>query len=179
MRGRSEGGAATAHAASIAVLLTTMALVMTQAAGLVRLRHSVAAAADLSALAASRASVDGADGCQAAKLIARRNDAKVLACHMDFDVATITARGTSRTWWGHRWAFEQKARAAPTFYLGSTSSGGASASNAFSNVTAPALLRGSLPLPHFGDCTHDGHPVEHSQATMASRVTRSHRAATS
>ncbi len=47
-----------------------------------------------------------------------RNGATVLTCRMDFDVATITARATSRTWWGHRWAFEQKARAAPDFYLG-------------------------------------------------------------
>lgn len=115
---RSEAGAATAYAASIAVLLTTVALALTQMAGLVRLRHSVAAAADLSALAASRASVNGDHGCEAATAIARRNGARMLTCRMDFDVATITARGTSRTWWGHRWAFEQKARAAPTFYLG-------------------------------------------------------------
>jgi secretion/DNA translocation related TadE-like protein len=114
---RREAGAATVYAASVAVLLTTVALVVTQVAGLVRLKHSVAAAADLSALAASRASVNGDDPCDAATAIARRNGAKVLTCRMDFDVATITARGTSRSWWGHRWAFEQTARAAPDFYL--------------------------------------------------------------
>jgi secretion/DNA translocation related TadE-like protein len=118
VRRRPETGAATAYAASIAVLLTTAALVVTQVAGLVRLKHSVAAAADLSALAASRASVNGDEACDAATAIARRNGAKVLTCRMDFDVATITAGGTSRSWWGHRWAFEQKARAAPDFYLG-------------------------------------------------------------
>ena len=117
MRRYPETGAATAYAASIAVLLTTAALVVTQVAGLVRLKHSVAAAADLSALAASRASVNGEEACDAATAIARRNGARVLTCRMDFDVATVTARGTSRTWWGHRWAFEQKARAAPNFYL--------------------------------------------------------------
>jgi secretion/DNA translocation related TadE-like protein len=118
VRSRRESGAATVYAASIAVLLTTVALVITQVAGLVRLKHSVAAAADLSALAASRASVDGDNPCDAAAAIARRNGASVLTCRMDFDVATITARGTSRSWWGHRWAFEQKARAAPSFYVG-------------------------------------------------------------
>lgn len=117
MRRRPDVGAATVYAASIAVLLITAALVVTQVAGLVRLKHSVASAADLSALAASRASVSGDDACDAAKAIARRNGAQMLTCRMDFDVATITARGTSRTWWGHRWAFEQKARAAPDFYL--------------------------------------------------------------
>lgn len=117
MRSGREAGAATVYAASVAVLLTTVALVVTQVAGLVRLKHSVAAAADLSALAASRASVDGDDPCAAARVIARRNGAIVLTCRMDFDVATITTRGTSHTWWGHRWAFERKARAAPDFYL--------------------------------------------------------------
>ena len=114
---RSEQGAVTAYAASIAVLLTIAALLMTQIAGLVRLRHAVASAADLAALAGSRASVNGEDGCDAATTIARRNGARVVTCRMDFDVATITTRGTSRTWWGHRWAFEQVARAAPDFYL--------------------------------------------------------------
>jgi secretion/DNA translocation related TadE-like protein len=114
---RPETGAATVYAASIAVLLITAALVVTQVAGLVRLKHSVASAADLSALAASRASVNGDNACDAARTIAQRNGAQVLTCRMDFDVATITARGESRTWWGHRWAFEQKARAAPDYYL--------------------------------------------------------------
>lgn len=118
MKRRPEAGAATVYAASIALLLITAALVVTQVAGLMRLKHSVAAAADLSALAATRASVNGDAPCDTAKAIAQRNGAQVLTCRMDFDVATITARGTSRSWWGHRWAFEQKARAAPDFYLG-------------------------------------------------------------
>ena len=117
MTTRSERGAVTVHAAAIAVMLVVAALVITEMAGLVRLRHRVAAAADLSALAASQASVAGEDPCAAARRIAHRNGAAILTCRMDFDVATITARATSRAWWGHRWAFEQKARAAPDFYL--------------------------------------------------------------
>lgn len=112
-----DRGAVTVHAATIAVLLVVAALVITEMAGLVRLRHQVAAAADLAALAASQASVGGEDACGAARRIARRNGAEVLTCRMDFDVATITTRAASRTWWGHRWAFEQKARAAPDFYV--------------------------------------------------------------
>jgi secretion/DNA translocation related TadE-like protein len=112
-----ERGAVTVHAATIAVLLLVAALIIAEMAGLVRLRHRVAAAADLAALAATQASVAGEDGCAAARRIAGSNDADIVTCRMDFDVATITTRATSRTWWGHRWAVEQKARAAPDFYL--------------------------------------------------------------
>lgn len=112
-----ERGAITVHAAAVAVLLVVAALLITEMAGLVRLRHRVASAADLAALAASQASVGGAESCAVARRIAERNEAEVLVCRMDYDVATITARGTSATWWGHRWAFEQKARAAPDYYL--------------------------------------------------------------
>lgn len=114
---RREQGAVTIYAATAAVLLTLLALVMTQVAGLVRLKHSVASAADLSALAASRASVAGEDGCDAAAALMRRNHAHLIACRMDYDVATVTARASSKAWWGHTWSFEQNARAAPDFYL--------------------------------------------------------------
>lgn len=117
MTRRGERGAVAVHAATVAMLLVVAALLITELAGLVRLRHRVASAADLAALAASQASVSGEEACAVARRIAERNDAKVLVCRMDLDVATITARGTSHTWWGHRWAFEQKARAAPDYYL--------------------------------------------------------------
>ena len=39
------------------------------------------------------------------------------------------------------------------------------------------LSSGSLPLPHFGDWTHDGQPVAHSHAAIASRVACSQAAA--
>ena len=117
MRLRHERGAITAYAASVAVMLMIATLVITQIAGLVRLRHRVAAGADLAALAATQASVAGEDGCDAADRIARRNGVELLTCRMDYDVATVTARAASVAWWGHRWAFEQDARAAPDFYV--------------------------------------------------------------
>ncbi len=112
-----ERGAVTVYAASAAVLLTLLALVITQVAGLVRLKHSVASAADLAALAASRASVAGEDGCDAAADLMRRNRARLVVCRMDYDVATVVASGTSKAWWGQTWSCEQKARAAPDFYM--------------------------------------------------------------
>lgn len=112
-----ERGAATAYAAVAGVLLVVVTLVLLQATALVRMRHRVAAAADLAALAASRTSVAGGDACRAARTVARRNGAELTRCRMDFDVATVTARASSPSWWGGRWAAEQRARAAPESYL--------------------------------------------------------------
>ena len=172
---RPESGSVTVHALWVATVLCVVAVVMAQVASVVRLKHQVASAADLAALAGSRASLDGHDGCAAARTVARRNGARLVRCRMDLDVATVTARQRTPSWWGHRWAFEVDARAAPDFY----EAGGASARIASSSCTAPALSSGSLPLPHLGECTHDGQPSAHSQATIAARVTRSHREATS
>jgi secretion/DNA translocation related TadE-like protein len=56
-----------------------------------------------------------------------------------------------------------------------TSTALASSSSTTSNTrTAPALSSGSLPLPHFGDCTHDGQPLSHSQLATVARVACSH-----
>jgi secretion/DNA translocation related TadE-like protein len=112
-----DRGAVTVHAVTVTVLLVVVALVLAQATSLVRMRHRTAAAADLAALAASRASVAGEDGCRAARAVARRNGARLAACRMDFDVATVTARAVSPPWWGARWATEQRARAAPESYV--------------------------------------------------------------
>jgi secretion/DNA translocation related TadE-like protein len=112
-----ERGAVAVHAVTVSILLLVVALVMVQAAGLVRLRHRVASAADLSALAASQASVAGDDGCAAARVVARRNGAELVRCRMDFDVATVTTRAESPPWWSATWGTEQEARAAPESYL--------------------------------------------------------------
>lgn len=112
-----ESGSATVHAMVVSVVVVTVAIVVIQLAVLVRLRHEMAAAADLAALAGSRASANGDDGCAAARLVAAENGAELVACRMDYDVATVTARGVSSPWWGHRWQAEQRARAAPADYV--------------------------------------------------------------
>lgn len=112
-----ERGAVAVHAITVATVLVVMTLVAVQATSLVRMRHRVAAAADLAALAATQASSEGRDGCGAARAIAQRNGADLTRCRMDYDVATVTARASSPPWWGGRWATEQKARAAPESYV--------------------------------------------------------------
>lgn len=112
-----ERGVVTTFAIVATGVVLLFALVAVEMAGLVAVRHRAASAADLSALSASRASVSGQDGCVAAEQTARLNGATLVACTMDHDVATVTARTTSRRWWGHRWAAEIPARAAPVAYL--------------------------------------------------------------
>lgn len=114
---RAEKGSVTVHALWVTAVLCVVAVLMAQVATVVRLKHQVASAADLAALAASRASLAGYDGCDAASKVARHNDAHLVRCHMDLDVATVTARRQTPSWWGHRWAFEIDARAAPDFYV--------------------------------------------------------------
>jgi secretion/DNA translocation related TadE-like protein len=145
-----DRGSVTIHAVTVTVVLVLLTLVVVQATSLVRMRHRVAAAADLAALAATQASVRGEDGCAAARVIARRNGAVLVRCRMDYDVATVTARARSAPWWGDRWAVEQRARAAPESYV-KDQAAGASARNASSSRIAPALSSGSLPLPHLGE----------------------------
>lgn len=153
----SERGAMTIYAVIAGFALSLGTLVGVQATALIRLRHEVAAAADLAAIAASTAAVEGGDGCSAAERVARTNGVEVVNCAMTDAVATITTRGESDEYWGHRFAFEVDARAAPTSYLPAdtssmpSSSSSASAKSASSRTMAPALWSGSLPLPHLGE----------------------------
>lgn len=119
---RQERGSVTVYAMAAGAFLGLLALVVFEVSTLIRLQHEVSKAADLAALAATQASVAGRDGCQAAEDLARRNNAALVRCRMDFDVATVTTRGQSKAVWGQRFTFERKARAAPSNYLGGAAS---------------------------------------------------------
>lgn len=112
-----ERGSATVQAVSIVVFLTLVAVLCLQAAIVIGLRQRAATAADLAALAASRASVEGDDPCAVAADIAEQNGGRVIDCRLDADVATVVVRAEGHRWSIGRWAAEQKARAAPTWYL--------------------------------------------------------------
>lgn len=113
---RPDGGSMTVHAVWVALALLVLVVMILQVTALVRLRHEVTAAADLAALAASRASSEGEDGCAAARELAVANRARVTSCRMDLEVATVTTAGQARPWWGGRWDVEATARAAPAWY---------------------------------------------------------------
>lgn len=114
---RSERGAATVHAIAIVALLALVAFACLQIALVVGLKQRAAAAADLAALAASRASVEGQEPCDIAHRIARENGARLRDCTMDADVATVRVRATGSRWVIGRWMTDQRARAAPSWYL--------------------------------------------------------------
>ncbi|GAA2083078.1 hypothetical protein IDH50_04965 [Aeromicrobium tamlense] len=113
----AERGSATVQAAAVVALLSLVAFVCLQIALAVSLRERAAAAADLAALAASRASVEGANPCGVARRVAGDNGARLRDCRMDADVATVTARAVGPRWSIGRWAADQRARAAPAWYL--------------------------------------------------------------
>lgn len=115
--GRGDRGSVTVHAIAVGIVLSLLAAVVLQGALLVRMKHRVSAAADLAALAGATASLAGEDGCRAAREVARRNGAALSRCRMDLDVATVTARLVSGSWWERRWASEVEARAAPSDYV--------------------------------------------------------------
>lgn len=113
----SERGSATVQATAIVAMLCLIAFGCLQAALAVSLRERAAAAADLAALAASRASVEGGDPCAVARRVARANGARLRDCDLAADVATVTARATGPRWSIGRWMTDQRARAAPAWYL--------------------------------------------------------------
>lgn len=114
---RREDGVATVQAVGIVALLAVLAFGCLQVALAVGLRQRAAAAADLAALAASRASVEGGDACGVAAEIARENGATLRDCQMAADVATVVVRADGPRWSVGRWASEQRARAVPAWYL--------------------------------------------------------------
>ncbi|MFT4187045.1 MAG: flp pilus-assembly TadE/G-like family protein [Aeromicrobium sp.] len=117
MRTRKERGSASVLALAAAGVVLVLVVAILEAAAAYRARHTAASAADLAALAASRAVESGQDGCAAAEDVARRNGADVVDCRLDAAVATVRTEVHSDRWWGGGWSVEQKARAAPTSYL--------------------------------------------------------------
>ncbi len=112
----TEHGSVTVHALWVTAVLVGVVALGLQVTTLVALRHRVAAAADLAALAGSRAGSEGGDGCVAAREVAHRNGADLGRCRMDLAVATVTATASTRPWWGGTWTVRVRARAAPAWY---------------------------------------------------------------
>ena len=114
---RPEGGAVSTAAVGVAILLVVVAGGAVELGGALRAKHAAASAADLAALAASRAVESGRDACEAAEDVARRNGARVVTCRLDAAVATITTEVRAPRWWGRGWTSQQTSRAAPVSYL--------------------------------------------------------------
>jgi len=177
---RTDRGSASIWVLAACALVLLAAGVVQVRASAVFARHRVEAAADLAALAAAQrigTSSSGAEPCRAADQVARANAAHLVRC-----VTVLVASGRSgrvdvRVVASVRLpvvgsrevgASARAERASPRPH--STGARSMWPSTRSSSQTAPALSSGSFPLPHFGDCTHDGHPVRHSHELIASRV---------
>jgi len=80
VRGATDRGSATVFAASISLVLVMAATVAVLVVGVILASHRARAAADLAALAAATAEVDGRDVCTAARASARTNGADLTSC---------------------------------------------------------------------------------------------------
>ncbi|MGH1561188.1 Rv3654c family TadE-like protein [Mumia sp. DW29H23] len=114
-RSSAERGAATVYAAVLAVVATTACTIALHVAAVARLQHHVTAAADLAALAASQAALNGDDGCAAARRIATANATSLRACALAEAVATVVVERSGRVW-GRSITVHRTARAAPSDY---------------------------------------------------------------
>lgn len=112
-----EAGSSSVYAIAITGLVAVMAVAVIQIVMYVELKHRVSSTADLSALAASKAAASGEDGCAAAERLARRSHVRIASCHMDYDVATVTASARADSWWQLRVRADVKSRAAPIEYV--------------------------------------------------------------
>ncbi len=175
---RSDDGAAVIAALALVAVLAVCALAIGAVATVVAARSRAGAAADLAALAAAPdALLAPAAACAQARDVAAATGAELASGSVaDGDVVVVVRvrlpRASPLALLAGGAVPEAAARAGlrcPASY-----SCGAPAWSTSSSRIAPALSRGSLPLPHLGDCTHDGQPSAHSHDAIASRVAESH-----
>ena len=164
-RADGDRGSASVWVVSVCALLVVLAFAGTLRTDAVLARHRAEAAADLAALAAAGRIGIGPDSCAAAARIAAANGATIQACAPTLDAGgrsgTVSVRLRLRVRLPVVGTMEVIASARAGRGAQARSSSPSSPSTTSSSRTAPALSRGSLPLPHFGDCTHDGQPVGH------------------
>ena len=113
---KGESGIASAHVLTISFVLLTVTSVCLVAVLIFGLHQKSSQGADFAALAASKASVDGKNGCHAAKRLAKVNGVRLVSCRMDADVATVSTKAVVSTPFGS-WGIKSRARAAPDFYF--------------------------------------------------------------
>ena len=160
LRLREQAGSATVWVLLAALVLSAATVAALWGSGVMAAHRRAAAAADLAALAAA-VKLPGAVAvvCAEARRVAALNDAELADCRVEAD-GTVVVFASVRVPLLPPVVVAARAGHAPIDSASSTSS----------SLTAPALSSGSLPFPHLGDCTHDGHPSAHPQSAMASRV---------
>lgn len=169
-----DRGVATVWAAGAIAVLVSMAVFGLRLGEAVVLRHQAESAADLAALAGAAQVLAGEQyACAQARRVTDRMRVRLVSCQTQGWDVLVELTAQPAGWLGGLGAATGRARAGPVGgaagYPESPVDGSAS-STMSSTTTEPALSSGSLPLPHLGDCTQEGHPAGHSHAAMASRV---------
>lgn len=91
-RPRGEDGVASVLVLSLTAVLVLAAAVATSLGGVAVARHRAVSAADLSALAAAAATLEGPEvACDRARSLAARTGARVSSCSVDGDVVHVVA----------------------------------------------------------------------------------------
>lgn len=195
--GAGDRGSASVWILAAGLVIVTFATTIVLAGAAMIARHEAQTAADLGALAgAVDVTLDPSRACAAAAIVVHANGATLLRCRTDGPDIVVTASvGIAFAPSGFGPAIAV-ARAGPRrgaaagapgivqamLATATTGRGDATAANAASTAsntrTAPAFESGSLPLPHFGECTHDGQPRSQTHEAMASRVAPNHSEAT-
>jgi secretion/DNA translocation related TadE-like protein len=110
---RGEAGAATLLAVSLAGVLLLVGAALAVVGAMVAAHRQAQAAADLAALAGATAAARGDGPCQSARVVARLNDATVVACAVDGSDVTVQVRVPGPHWLGQAADLEARARAGP------------------------------------------------------------------
>lgn len=169
-----DRGVATVWAAGAIAVLVSMAVFGLHLGEAVIARHQAESAADLAALAGAAQVLAGEQyACAQARRVTDRMRVRLVSCQTRGWDVLVELAAQPAGWLGGLGAVTSQARAGPAGTAAGypeSSADGSAASTAASTVIAPVLSSGSLPLPHLGDWTQEGHPAGHSHAAMASRV---------
>ena len=113
---RDDRGAATVLAVVFIGLLTSVAVAVVAAGGLVSGHRRAASAADLAALAGAAALQKGSPGCVAAEEVAEANRSRLLTCQIDGEVLTVEVGVDVESLLDSSWTLTGRARAGPSTY---------------------------------------------------------------
>ena len=113
VRRRHDDGAGTVLALAMMGLLVVVGLGVAGVVGVVAAHRGAQSAADLAALAGAAALQDGADPCERATEVARRNRADLRACEVDGWSVAVTATAPTPVLLGRVYELPARARAGP------------------------------------------------------------------
>lgn len=108
-----ERGSATVLAIALMGVLLTLGAGLGLTAATVHAHRVAASAADLTALAAAQAAVDGMSACSAGARLAAANDAWLVSCDLVGRIVTVTVRVRGPHWLGWGADLVGRARAGP------------------------------------------------------------------